>query len=270
LTSPFYQRADIVHAAVALIHLGWKKPLVLTLHGDHRTENSISRLLYPAALAKADVITTVSSFMKERMNLKDAVVIPNGIYPERFRTVRHAGKDVLNLVTITNFYFKGKAKGVLDALEVLSSLPEEVRKQINYKIVGGGPHLKVVTGEAKRYQVNVQFLGMLPGPSEALEGSDIFLYYSHQDDLPIIILEAMACGLPVVTNSIGAVAEIIENERDGFIATNHDSYAEYLILLIKDPGLRAKIGEKARKTVEARFNWETIVDKYIDIYRRLV
>jgi glycosyltransferase involved in cell wall biosynthesis len=270
LTSPFYQSADVVHAAVALIHVCWKKPVVISIHGDYRAENNIWRFFYPMALAKADVITMPSNFLKEKLNLQDAIVIPNAIFPEQFGMVKHAGKDVINLVTIHGFYFKDKAKGALDVLEILDSLPEEVRKNINYTVVGGGPYLKEIMGEVKRYNVNVQFTGMLQSPREVLEGSDIFIYYSHYDNFPIVILEAMACGLPVVTNSVGAVDEIIKNEKDGFIGTNPSSYAEYLIHLIKDFGLRAKLGERARKAVEARFNWETVISKYIDIYRKLI
>ena len=209
-------------------------------------------------------------FLKERLNLQDAIVIPNAIFPEQFGMVKHADKDAINLVTIHGFYFKDKAKGILDVLEVLDSLPEEVRKNINYTVVGGGPYLKEVMAEAKKYNVNVQFTGMLPSPREVLEGSDIFIYYSHHDNFPIVILEAMACGLPVVTNSVGAVGEIIQHEKDGFIVNNHHSYAEYLIQLIKDSELRTKVGEKARKAVEARFNWETVIDEYIDIYQKLI
>jgi glycosyltransferase involved in cell wall biosynthesis len=270
LASPFYQSADVVHAAVPLTHVCWRKPVVISVRGDQRTENIVWRLLYPMALAKADVITTVSYFMKERLGLQDAIVIPNAIFPEQFRVVKHDGKDIINLATITKFYFKDKARGILDILEILGSLPEEVRKHINYSVVGGGPYLKEVMAEAKRYDVNVQFTGTLPSPRKVLEGSDIFIYYSHQDDLPNVILEAMACGLPVVTNNVGAVGEIIENEKEGFIAANHGSYTEYLIHLIKDSGLRARVGENARKAVEARFNWETVIDKYIDIYQKLV
>ena len=270
LTSPFYQSADVAHAAVALIRVGWKKPVVISVHGDHRADNNIWGFLYPMALARADVITTVSCFMKEKMNLKDAIVIPNAIFPEQFGVVKHADKDAINLVTIHGFYFEDKAKGILDVLEVFSSLPEEVRNNISYTVVGGGPYLKEVMGEAKKYNVNVQFTGMLPSPREVLEGSDIFIYYSHHDNFPIVILEAMACGLPVVTNSVGAVGEIIQHEKDGFIVNNHHSYAEYLIQLIKDSELRTKVGEKARKAVEARFNWETVIDEYIDIYQKLI
>jgi len=270
LTSPLYQKADIVHTSVPLAFRLWKKPVVLTIKGEYSIEKTIWQPLYPAAIRKANIVTTPSYFLKERLNLKDAIVIPNTIFPEQFRVVKHTDKDVVNLVTVTKFHFKDKARGVLDILEILSSLPREVHKHINYSVVGGGPYLGQVIREAKRCEVNVKFYGILQDSRQVLQGSNIFIYYSHHDNFPNVILEAMACGLPVITNDVGAVSEIIENEKDGFIATNHDSYGEYLFDLINNLNLRAKVGQKARKAVESKFSWENVIDQYIDIYRKLV
>jgi glycosyltransferase involved in cell wall biosynthesis len=271
LSSPFWQTADIVHSSgVPLSYRLWRKPLVLTIKGEYPIEKRVWRLLYPLAIRKADIITTPSHFLKERLNLQDAIVIPNAIFPEQFKTVEHAEKDTINLVTVTGLQFKDKARGILDILEILSSLPGEVHKHIKYSVVGGGPYLEQVIREAKRYLVNVEFHGALPSPKQTLQSSDIFIYYSHHDNFPNVILEAMACGLPVVTNDVGAVSEIFENGKDGFIGTNHDSYGEYLLNLISNLNLRAKVGKEARKTVESKFNWENVIEQYIDIYHKLV
>lgn len=270
LYSPIYQDADVIHTSLPLSHRLWKKPVVLTIHGEYPPEKNIWRFFYPAAIKRADIVTTPSNFLKERLNLDKAIVIPNAIFPQRFGMAEHTGKDIINLVTATKFYFQDKARGVLNILEILSNVPEEVRKHIKYTVVGGGPYLEQVTREKKRYNIDVEFTGALQSPQEILEHSDLFLYYSHQDNFPIAILEAMACGLPVITNEVGAVSEIIENEKDGYIAATDNTYLEYLLNLINNSNLRAKVGENARKTAETRFNWEKIVSRYVEIYNKLI
>lgn len=268
--TPIRQNADIVHTSLPLSFRLWKKPVIITVHGEYPSETNVWKYFYPAAIKKADIVTTASSFLKERLNLDKAIIIPNAIFPNEFRITEHADKAVINLVTVTNFFFLDKAKGVLEMLRVLESMTEMVAKRIKYIVVGGGPYLEQVKREAPRYQVNVEFTGVLQSPREVLERGDVFLYYSYQDNFPIVILEAMACGLPVITNEVGAVREIIEDQKDGYIATTEDIYLECLLKLINSVNMRAKIGGNGRKAVETKFNWEKIVDRYIEIYRGLL
>lgn len=270
ILSPFHQNADIIHTAVPLTFRLWTKPVVISVRGEYPSEKNIWRFFYPMAIRKANIVTTPSHFLKERLNLESAIVIPNAVFPEEFKPVEHSEKNTINLVTITNFYFKDKSKGILDILDILHGAQREVREQIKYSVIGGGPYLKQVMGEAKRHNINVQFTGTLRSPKGILECSDIFIYYSYQDNFPIAILEAMACGLPVITNDIGAVSEIIENEKDGYIAMSNNVYIEYLLSLVKNLNLRVKTGENARKAVETKFNWKNIVNNYIDIYEKII
>jgi glycosyltransferase involved in cell wall biosynthesis len=270
LCSPFYQDADVVHASIPLSYHLWKKPVVLTVHGEYPGEKNIWKFLYPAAIRKADIITTPSNFLKERLKLGEAIVIPNAVSPQQFEMVEHRDKDILNMVTVTSFHFPEKAKGVLNILEIIGRLPEETRQRIRFFVVGGGHYLEKIAGEKKKYNFDVEFTGELPDTKNVLEHSDLFLYYSHHDNFPMVILEAMACGLPVLTNDVGAVSEIIENEKDGYIAANDNAYFEYLLNLVNNLDLRARTGENGRRTVEGQFSWENITSRYMEIYSRLV
>ena len=71
--------------------------------------------------------------------------------------------------------------------------------------------------------LKVSFTGMVAEPQQELERGDIFLYYSNHDNFPNTILEAMSCGLPVITNDIGAINEIIENGKDGYISDDYNA-----------------------------------------------
>ena len=269
LVSPLYQQADIIHTAVPLTFRFWKRPVVFTVHGDWSLENNIWKAFYPLAIRKANIITS-SHFLAERLKLKNSVVIPNAVFLDQFKAIDYADKEIVNLVTVTNFYYKDKADGIIGIFKVLSNLPKEVRDHVFYSIVGGGPYLRQITQEAKRFKLNVKLYGTLPNSKEALQNSDIFIYYSFHDNSPIAILEAMACGLPVVTNDVGAVTEMIEDKKDGFIVNDYDSYAQCLLNLINNVDLRAKIGRNSRNTIKNKFNWGNIVDKYIGIYNEFI
>lgn len=271
LASPLRQTANVVHSQdIPIVYRLWKKPLVLSVKGEYTIEKSIWQRLYPRAIEKADIITVPSYFLKERLNLQDAIVIPNAIFPERFEQVRHSEKDIINLVTITDFHFEDKARGILDILEILNAAKRIATKRIKYLVVGGGPYLGQIMRQTKIYDIDMEFTDVLQNPKKILENSDIFIYYSHHDSFGIALLEAMACGLPVVTNEFGAASEIIEDGKDGYIARTSEAYSEYLLSLVNSPELRSKVGEKARRSIEAKFDWAKIVDKYIEIYKALL
>lgn len=269
LLSPFYPRADITHSLTVPmfpILKFLKGPLVLSLHGDHTVEKTPWSRILPWAIRRADAITTPSQYLKDRVGLADAVIIPNAVFPERFHVVTHRDKETVNMVTMSNLGFLEKARGILDILQILHTLGD---KRVRYKVIGDGFYLRQIKQEAAKYAVEVEFTGFLPDPRQALETSDIFLYYSYLDNFPVVILEAMATGLPVVTCSVGATSEMIHDGADGYVAETRDSYLHALRSLLNDPELRRKIGGNARNSVERKFNWQTRVDDYVALYQKL-
>ena len=265
--SPLYPNADIVHTTVPFPFKLWGKPMVFTVHGDYTIEPNIWQRFVPKTITQAAVITIPSQYLKQKLELEKAVVIPNAVFPARFKLAQHEAGDELNLVTVANFYFPDKVKGLLKIIEVLNKIQNH---HFKYTIIGGGRYLDTIKHQIAATKVNVNFTGFLPDPKPVLAASDIFLYYSYHDNFPIVILEAMASGLPVVTNNVGAVSEIIDNGENGYIAENDETYLEYLLNLMDSPDLRQSIGLKARQKVEDKFDWIKVVDSYIDIYKGIL
>lgn len=264
--STLHQDADIVHTTIPFPFKLWQKPLVLTIKGEYTIEHNMWQRFYPKTIAQANVITVPSHYLKQRLELQNATVIPNALFSERFKTVQHGDRDHFNLVSVTVFHFADKVAGIPKIIEVLSKIQN---CRFTYTVVGGGQHLETVKKQASGTSLDIRFTGFLPDPRPSLAASDIFLYYSYHDNFPNVILEAMASGLPVITNNVGAVTEIIDNGENGYIAENDEVYLEYLLNLMDNPSLRQNIGLKARQTVEDKFDWTKIVDSYIKIYRAL-
>lgn len=266
LLSPFYQDADIVHTTVPFPFKLWKRPIVLTIKGDYTIERNMWQRFYPRTIAEANVITTPSQYLKQKLGLEKAIVIPNALFPQEFKVAQHEARDELNLVTVMNFYFPDKVKGLLNIIDILNKIQN---RRFKYTIIGGGRYLDTIKHQIDETKVNVNFTGFLPDPKSALAASDIFLYYSYHDNFPNVVLEAMACGLPVITNNVGAVSEIIDNGENGYIAENDESYLEYLVNLLDAVDLRQKVGFKARQIVEQKFDWEKVIGNYIEIYKNI-
>ena len=102
--------------------------------------------------------------------------------------------------------------------------------------------------------------------------ADVFVFPSVWDEpfgMPII--EAMACGLPVIATRGGGIPEIVEDAKTGILVQRGDagSLAKALVLLIRNPSLRASIGSAGRQRVFERFTWDRISEDLVSIYSGL-
>ncbi len=265
--SCLYQNADIIHSTIPIPFKLWRKPTVVTMLGDYTIEPNIWQMFYPKTITKANIVTTPSRLLKQKLDLKNAVVIPNAVFPEEFEPTLHISKDQLDIVTIMNFYFPNKVIGLLNIMEILSKIQ---KRHFRYTVIGDGTHLNIIRNLVARTGVDVHFVGFQSDPKLTLATSDIFLYYSYHDVFPTVILEAMASGLPVITNNVGATPEIINNGEDGYTVNNDDEYLDCLLALLDDYSLRREIGQNARAKVEREFNWHKTIEQFTQLYSRLL
>jgi glycosyltransferase involved in cell wall biosynthesis len=117
----------------------------------------------------------------------------------------------------------------------------------------------------------VKFVGALEDVLPLLKSCDVFCLPSRSEGFSNALLEAMACRLPCVTTCVGGNAEAIEDGVNGFVVQPEDSgmLAERILLLLRHPGLAAKMAESARKTVEERFDINVMIASLADVYDRL-
>lgn len=166
---------------------------------------------------------------------------------------------------------KGYATFLQAARAVLAEIPAS-----RFKIVGEGELLESLKDQAERLGIYeaVEFLGRRQ-PAEIpdiLAGFDIFVQASNWEAFGIAIVEAMACGLPVVATRVEGVVDIIEEGVDGFLVPPEDPkvLADRILQLLRDPHLRARIGVKARRKVEANFDIREMTDRMARIYQELL
>jgi glycosyltransferase involved in cell wall biosynthesis len=98
--------------------------------------------------------------------------------------------------------------------------------------------------------------------------ADVLLLPSAYEGLPLVVLEAMQCGLPVVATRVGGLPEAIEDGRDGFLVDLDEpaQMAERCLRLLRSPELRARIGAAARAKVAERFDATRLLEAYLALY----
>ena len=130
----------------------------------------------------------------------------------------------------------------------LETLAHELRLR-HTKFVGRVEHERVV----EQYQV-----------------ADIYLNGSEIDNQPLSILEAFACGLPVVTTDAGGIPDMVRNAETGFVVTrgDHEAMAKRALGLLADPGVAASMTRKARAECE-QYIWERVRDEWVELYSQV-
>jgi glycosyltransferase involved in cell wall biosynthesis len=101
---------------------------------------------------------------------------------------------------------------------------------------------------------------------------DIFVAVSLQESFGVSVLEASACGKPVVVSDVGGLPEVVDNGQTGIIveSKNSDQLVDALMTLINNPDLRKKMGDAGRSKVMRDFSWDSSVKKMLFIYSNLL
>lgn len=161
-------------------------------------------------------------------------------------------------------------------LEYLIRAAKKIKAEIF--ILGGGSYKLALMQYVKLVGAkNVHFLGYIdPSYIEELRefyrrASVVVLPSVVDESLGLVILEAMACGTPAVATKKGGIPMVIKDGYNGFLIRARSSKAiwEAINKILNDDALREKMAQNARKTVEERFDWNVIVPKVEEVYRKV-
>lgn len=271
LLESFISTADVFHTTLPIFPLTGR-PVVLTMKGDFTREDSLLSKRYPRAIKNADVITTPSHFLKERLGLKDAIVIPNGLDLVDRVAIPNREKDQVKLLTVTKFWFKEKAQGVSELGRIIFEVAKNSNQQLTWDVLGEGSYRSEIEEQLQKLKpsnLTINFRGFVK-PASYYRNSDIFVYWSDLDNFPNALLEASSYSLPIITNNVGAVAEIINNQSTGVICETSQEYVKEVEQLISAPDRAKQLGEKARDRMEKYFDNAKIIDRYLTIYEQVL
>jgi glycosyltransferase involved in cell wall biosynthesis len=144
---------------------------------------------------------------------------------------------------------------------------------VRFSILGEGPLMAQLTADAARLGVGdrVAFLPPQPDPQPYYRGLDIYVNTSLHEGLPLSVLEAMACGKPVVAARVGGIPEVVRHGEDGFLVEGRkpDAFAACCERMIEEPALRRTMGRNARARVAEAFGRERMAASYRALYEEL-
>jgi glycosyltransferase involved in cell wall biosynthesis len=270
-------------------------PLVMRLHGDGYmfakysgqpipVGMRLSRQLTNRALRRANGVTAPSRFQSSAFAQalgwrEDRIhVTPNPISPQLLSRALlqervEPGQDSCTVLYAGRLEY---CKGVLPLLRsvplVASAFPA-----VRY-LIAGGRHTSIddaqlgqaldVDGVRRR----VHLLGHLHWPQliELYAQATIFVAPSFYESFGISILEAMACGLPVVATTAGGIPEVVEDGVTGLLVPPGDpqALAQAATSLLRDPALRQRMGQAGRERVLSSFTVERVADQSLAVYQQ--
>lgn len=146
--------------------------------------------------------------------------------------------------------------------------------QVHFVIVGGGELEKELRGQAERLQISsrVHFLGWRQDLEEIYASLDVMVLCSINEGTPVVVIEAMAAGKPVVATSVGGLPDLIVDGQSGYLVPPGDAQglAEGILPLLQDRDKALAFGQRGRESVRQRFTSARLAAEMDRLYRSLL
>ena len=172
----------------------------------------------------------------------------------------------------------GLRKGIFYVIRAMKRVRSEV-PGAHLVCVGGTPawlgrndYLRVLKGEIERNEVgdSVTLLDAVKNSelNEFYRHSQVFVLPTYYEAFPKVVVEAMACGLPVVATRTGGIPELVADGETGFLVPfgSPETISNKLITLLKDERMRTAMGMRGRERVVSQFTWRAVADRIRSVY----
>lgn len=290
-------KPDLIHAhfsypdGFGMIGLAkrWNIPLVIsalgTIERQVAYEGSQTSKQIIEALNFANRVLSVSEDLKLHIvnlgiNENKVIVVPNGVDTEKFKPLgKENARNLLNLPVDKNIVlFVGALRSIKGVDYLIEAAKSFVNKNTELYMVGRDDGLKKnlvkMTYELKITDF-VKFIGPVNHEDIPLwiSASDILVLPSLSEGRPNVVLEALACEVPVVATDVGGIPELMINGETGYLVPSKNSLelSQKVNKLLENENLREKMGKIGRKSVIQRgLTWEAHAKKTVDIYSELL
>lgn len=276
-------KPDIVHVQGSdLSALLLKKfsgtPYVVWGQGQEYTRSPFIIAVIRILMKNADAALALTEHMRmviQNIYMRRVLVVPNGVDLKLYNNIsRDNARKKLN-IACSNFIliFVGRfapVKGLPFLIAAVSMIKNEI-PNIKLLLIGYGDEQDNLKESVKKLNLenNIVFLGPIENTEipAYLSASDVFVLPSLSEGLPLVILEAMAAGLPIIATKITGMPEIIQEGKNGFLVepANPNDLADRIIYLCNNSLVRKYISEN-NKAKSEHFGWEKIAEKLEDIY----
>lgn len=275
---------------VLISHFLLRKPYVVSFHGFFlygKKQSIYQRLISPAILFNlivkhASAIILLTDFMKNKFKAwpeEKIFAIPNGIDACSLTNLNR--ESIRNELSINNnehiLLFVGRLNAVKGVNYLVSAMKtiHDTDRHSRLLIVGNDQGQRKILDDLitkLHLEDNICFIEETSHENvfRYMMASDIFVLPSISEGFPLVLLEAMSCGLPIIVSNIGGMSEIIQDNRNGFLVQVGDpeDIAEKALLLLKNEDLRKKFSGNNLAEVK-KYTWENIVSQFEQIYKKV-
>lgn len=257
-------------------------PFITTLHGTDITlvgkDASYSHVV-AFSINESNAITAVSENLRQEtiksFNIKKPIhVIPNFVDGKRFfksdkdhfkKIIAPNGERIM--VHVSNFR---KVKRVEDVVKVFQKVQMQIPSGL--LMIGDGPERQKVEDLCRKLGISkdIRFLGKQEPLEEILNVADLFILPSEYESFGLAAVEAMACGVPVISTNVGGLPEVNIQGKTGYLSDVGDieDMANNALNILKDDATLATFKKAALKNAK-RFSIEKIVPQYIELYKKV-
>jgi len=269
-----------------------KVPFILTYHGDWDASfgslprkiavSAINHFLVDRILSLADIIISPSEYFSGNspflQKYRDKTrIIPNGlaIEAETSRVSKDQARDQLGIYHKNVLLFVGSINSLKRPDILIRALSKviETNPDILCYFLGNGDISKYRDYAAKLgVRDHVKFTGYIKErKSLYFYASDIFILPSDRECFPLVILEAMSFGIPVIATRVGGIPDLVSEGKNGLLFNPGDwkKLAGYINELLSDEAYSQKLGQGGKESV-TEYQWSCIADKTERLYRELL
>ena len=286
-------KPDIVHSHMIhanllarITRIFYKVPVLVSTAHNIDEGGRLREIAYRLTDPLADITTNVSRAAVERYIRIGAapegkiIFMPNGVDTLRFRpdqTLRKTLRDDLGVNGKFVWLAVGRFEAAKDYPNMLWAFKAVVEKIQNTMLLLAGQgtllddikKLAVDLGLTKK----VRFLGVRRDVPELMNAADAFVMSSAWEGMPMVLLEAAACELPIVATDVGGNSEVVLHDKSGYIvpSQNPKALATAMIKMMNLPEPERKaMGRAGRAYIEANYSLERVVDQWETLYRELL
>lgn len=267
----------------------FRKKVFFQIHGGELNEfwrrySCLTKSLIKRILQTPDLTAVLSSAQKKpfiEIGLGGKVrVLPNTIDLSKFCLAKNSRADfgishdrIVVLFVAAHFH---KRKGGMDLLKAVPLVINSHKKVLFVFVGGGGEEESMINFcRKKKIQNYVKFTGYLPNDriTQLQLSSNIFAFPTYYSEgFPLVILEAMAAGLPIISTPIRAIPEVIENGDNGFLIRpkDHMALADKIIYLIENEEIRKQIGNRNIQKVREKYDLGVVAHIFRDCYQQIL
>ena len=277
---------DLVHAhmyasalASAYALLGTSIPLVITEHSQANWRSQYACRCSQWSYSQARHIIAVSREIRRRLIEQEGVpsdrisVIMNALPPvsEQHKSIQPDLPAALRNGLLVGVAArlqpeKGVAYFLEAAAHVLQFLPE-----VHFLVMGDGPQRKELQAYVEQLgvQEHVHFLGFRLDARAIIGLLNVLVVPSLSEGTPLVTLEAMSAGVPVVASAVGGIPEQVRHQSEGILVPPGDALAlgEAVLHLLQNPTWMQQLGEAGRQRALSRFSFTTMLQETENVYR---